>query len=185
VPSPFKESSPVPYSVTLKKATMLDYPMIQNMARFYVYDLSRECGVEEGWEIPKDGLYECFDLKSYFVNDDRAPYLILADDEIAGFAMINKVGARPYVDWNIGEFFILAKFQKNGVGREAATQIFNAHPGVWNVMTMPLNARAEMFWSQVIEEYTGQKVIPSPEMIMNPHPHPMKVFEFQTTFQPG
>lgn len=159
---------------------MLDYPMIQNMARFYVYDLSRDCGREEGWEIPKDGLYECFDLKSYFVNEDRFPYLILANDEIAGFAMINKVGARPYVDWNVGEFFILAKFQKRGLGREAAIQIFNAHSGVWNVMVMPLNQSAEKFWSNTIEDYTGKTIEPYPEMIMNPRPHPMNVFEFQS-----
>jgi hypothetical protein len=28
-------------------ATLEDYPTIQNMARFYVYELSRECGFTE------------------------------------------------------------------------------------------------------------------------------------------
>lgn len=30
--------------ITLIKASLSDYPTIQNMARFYVYDMSRYCG---------------------------------------------------------------------------------------------------------------------------------------------
>ena len=48
-------------------ATIADYPIIQNMARFYVYDLSRECGpISSEWAMPANGLYECFDFKIYF-----------------------------------------------------------------------------------------------------------------------
>lgn len=50
----------------LVEATLKDYPLIQNMARFYVYDLSRDCGfISKDWALSTDGLYECFDLKHY------------------------------------------------------------------------------------------------------------------------
>ena len=51
-------------NVHILSATLADYPTIQNMARFYVYDLSRECGlISEDWAIPSDGLYESFDFR--------------------------------------------------------------------------------------------------------------------------
>ena len=49
-------------------ATYNDYPVIQNMARFYVYDLSRYCGfISEDWSMPANGLYECFDFNRFFI----------------------------------------------------------------------------------------------------------------------
>jgi hypothetical protein len=50
----------------LVKATIENYPVIQNMARFYVYDMSRYCSHIPTWECPESGLYECIDLKIYF-----------------------------------------------------------------------------------------------------------------------
>ncbi|WP_338453498.1 hypothetical protein [Candidatus Bealeia paramacronuclearis] len=166
--------------ITLQKLTLQDYPLIQNMARFYVYDMSRDCGSQEGWELPADGLYECIDLKSYFIKDDRIAYLISAENETAGFALLNKVGAAPYVDWNMGEFFILAKFQRRGFGKESAFKIFDLHPGVWNVMTMPLNQSAHCFWNETINDYTHENFQLAAKTILEPSPHPMNVFEFRS-----
>jgi predicted acetyltransferase len=92
------------------KASIEDYPLIQNMARFYVYDMSLHCGHLAGWGLPQDGLYECFDLKSYFTDLDKYSLLIKVKNEVAGFAMINKTGSTKDIDWNMAEFFILAKF---------------------------------------------------------------------------
>ena len=79
----------------LVKATIEDHPIIQNMARFYVYDMSRYCGRGASvfdWSCPDDGLFECIDLKPYFEAEDRYAFLIKAGDERAGFALINKIG---------------------------------------------------------------------------------------------
>lgn len=166
--------------ITLQKATLQDHPLVQNMARFYVYDMSKECGWREGWELPTDGLYESFDLKPYFINDDRIAYLIHKGHEVAGFAMINKVGATPYTDWNMGEFFILGRFQGQGVGKNSALQIFSAHPGIWNVMVMPCNKSAQHFWSKLIETYTEGRFQSAQKTIPDPTPHAMNVFEFRS-----
>jgi hypothetical protein len=50
----------------LVQAIINDHPTVQNMARFYVYDMSRSCGHLPDWECPDDGLFACVDLKSYF-----------------------------------------------------------------------------------------------------------------------
>lgn len=78
-------------NINIITATLADYPVIQNMARFYVYDLSRQCGfISKEWMIPEDGLYECFDLKSYFEDPARRVYLIRVEEELAGFTLLNR-----------------------------------------------------------------------------------------------
>lgn len=51
----------IPYSITLDKAEESDQSVVQNLARFYTYEMSRYCGLLPGWETPEDGLYSCFD----------------------------------------------------------------------------------------------------------------------------
>ncbi|WP_454783756.1 GNAT family N-acetyltransferase [Legionella sp. WA2024007413] len=139
----------------LVQATLEDYPTIQNMARFYVYDMSKECGFNStDWNIPADGLYECFDFKEYFVNETRKAYKVLIDGELAGFVLLNHEVKFPKTDWNMGEFFILGKFQKKGVGRAVVEKVFKLHPGHWEVSVIPENQIAYRFWHKTISEYT-------------------------------
>lgn len=99
------------FEVDLIPATFKDYPIIQNMARFYVYDLSRECGfISKVWALPTDGLYESFDFKDYFEDSSRKAFLIKVKDELAGFVLLNKAITSFRVGWNMAEFFILARF---------------------------------------------------------------------------
>jgi predicted acetyltransferase len=136
-------------------ATLSDYPVIQNMARFYVYDLSRECGfISSDWAIPSDGLYESFDFKDYFHDVDKRAFLINVDDEIAGFILLNQKGILPETEWNMGEFFILAKFQGKGIGSNAAQHIGNTHSGICELSVIPENKNAANFWRRVILSYS-------------------------------
>ncbi|MCC8406915.1 MAG: GNAT family N-acetyltransferase [Rickettsia endosymbiont of Sceptobius lativentris] len=119
--------------ITILPATLVDYPLIKNMGRFYVYDMSRYCGFtsdEYDWALPQDGLYEADDYKKYFTEVDRKTYLIKVNGEIAGFALLNKVGTHDKIDWNMGEFFIIARFQNRGIGRQVAKQIWQMHKGL-------------------------------------------------------
>lgn len=51
--------------ITINKASLEDMNTIQNLGRFYVYDMSRFCGFLSGWETPENGLFECIDLSRY------------------------------------------------------------------------------------------------------------------------
>jgi predicted acetyltransferase len=85
-------------------ATLEDYPAIQNMARFYVYEMSRECGLHSAdWACPADGLYESFDFKQYFTPPDKKAYLVKVNEELAGFVLIYQSGEQPHVLWHIGK----------------------------------------------------------------------------------
>ena len=142
-------------NVTLILATIADYLLIQNMARLYVYDLSRACGfISQEWVIPADGLYESFDFKHYITDSDRRAYFVKVDGEIAGFVLLHQSGTSLEAQWCIGEFFILAKFQGKGVGRDVAYQIWNMHQGIWDVSVIPENKMAHAFWLKTISGYT-------------------------------
>lgn len=144
--------------VSIVEASLDDYPTIQNMARFYVYDMSRYCGhISSEWAIPKNGLYECFDFKVYFEDIERKAYLIKVDEELAGFVLLNKCSTTPSVDWNKGEFFILAKFQGTGLSRQVTELIWSMHYGLWEVSVIPENIRGLAFWRKAISQATKGK----------------------------
>lgn len=164
--------------IDLILAKVEDQAMIQNLARFYVYEMSRYCGLLLDWKTPSNGLYECDDLSRYWNEPNRYPFLILVDNEIAGFALINKIGSSEDVDWNMGEFFILAKFQSKGIGRRAATQVFDQFHGTWEVMQIPENKGAIDFWQKVVCDYTHHRFESCLKIIDEPKPHPMVVLKF-------
>lgn len=143
--------------IEIISATILDYPTIQNMARFYVYDMSRYCGfISKDWAMPEDGLYECFDLKKYFEDSDRKAYIVkLESNELVGFVLLNKHATSIDIDWNMGEFFVLAKFQGKEIASELAKKIWNMHPGKWEVSVIPENLPALAFWRKNISHATN------------------------------
>lgn len=167
--------------INIIPATLSDYPMIQNMARLYVYDLSRECGfISPDWALPPDGLYESFDFKDYFQNSDKRVFLIRSDQEIAGFILLDQSGLFPETTWNMGEFFVLAKFQNKGVGTFAATKIWDMHPGNWEVSVIPENKNAANFWRRVISEYSSNVFTESIQHVDYDSDQPQRiVFQFK------
>lgn len=143
-------------AVTVKPASISDYPMIQNMARFYVYDLSKECGhISNDWRLPVDGLFESFDFKNYFEENTRKAYLVKVYDDVAGFIFLNQAVTCKDSDWNVGEFFILGRYQRHGVGKIAAEKIWQMHPGKWEVSIIPENTLALKFWENAISKFTA------------------------------
>jgi predicted acetyltransferase/predicted GNAT family acetyltransferase len=171
--------------ITLSKATPEDNNTIQNLGRFYVYEMSRYCGFLPTWDVPSNGLFECIDLSSYCEKPDRYAFLVKVDDELAGFVLINKVGSTPIVDWNIGEFFIVSKFQGKGVGSYVAEQVFNQFPGVWETSQIPENKAAIEFWNKVVSRYSHGQFEKDLKTVPEPKPHPMVILKFTSQGSPN
>ena len=163
---------------TIVKATEEDKETIQNLGRFYVYEMFRYCGFNPGWETPANGLFECIDLSSYTEKSDRFAFLIKVENELVGFVLINKVGSTPDVDWNMGEFFVVSKFQGKGVGRFVAEQFFKQFSGIWEVSQIPENKAAIDFWDKVIDQYSKGQFEKSLKIVSYPKPHPMVILKF-------
>jgi ribosomal-protein-alanine N-acetyltransferase len=166
--------------LALEVASREAYPLIQNMGRFYVYDISEYLGHEHQFKLPRDGLYECIDFKKYWEDSESFPFLVHYDKEVAGFAIVDKKGSEPGVDFNMAQFFILRKFQGKGLGRLAAYRCFNRFPGVWEVMVMPRNEGAYRFWRTIIKGYTHNQFSEVTRPITHLRKEPKNIFKFDS-----
>lgn len=142
-------------NLKLITATIEDYPTIQNMARFYVYDMTQDLD----FEIPQDGLYSCYDFKKYWLDKAAHVFFIYYQSELAGFVIIDKKGSDTDIDFNMAQFFVLRKFQGKGVGTAIVHRCFEQFPGTWEIMVMPGNKGAYKFWEKIISGYTNKKFL--------------------------
>jgi predicted acetyltransferase len=60
---------------------------------------------------------------------------------------VNKIGSTSDVDWNVGKFFIVAKFQGTGFGEDIGKQLCEQFPGVWEAAAMPENTASRRKWA--------------------------------------
>ena len=126
------------------------------LARFmelYSYEFSAYTGDD----INEYGCYGYDHIDDYWNEEGRFPYLIRVDGKIAGFALIcphcdylKEAGARC-----IGEFFVMLKYRRKGVGAAAATQLFEKHRGAWEICYLRNNLPASKFRKNVVEKYTN------------------------------
>jgi predicted acetyltransferase len=141
--------------VELVAASMLEHdPLLRNLYQFYVYEFSRffDQQVSNDGRFEETGLEGCWDKKG------RRVFLIKADDQIAGFAIVDVNVPSPMIPGEIimemVEFFVMAGFQRSGVGRQAALNLFRRFPGKWEVFELKSNLNAQQFWRIIIGTYT-------------------------------
>ncbi|MBN1766128.1 MAG: GNAT family N-acetyltransferase [Sedimentisphaerales bacterium] len=139
-------------NIEVTEAREQEKSILQNLARFYVYDLSEFTG----WPCRDDGLFGMNDLSEYWEDKTKFPFLIKVDSELAGFTLVNRWDPmEPEATCEAYEFFILRRFRRRGVGRYAAETLFELFPGRWLVAQLPRNKPAIAFWRNVIDHYTG------------------------------
>jgi predicted acetyltransferase len=82
----------------------------------------------------------------------------------------------PHV-YDIAEFFVLRRYRRSGVGREAAFLAWDRYPGSWTVRVAEGNAGALEFWRRAIDQYAGGTVT---EVRRQGDPIAWRVFEFDS-----
>jgi predicted acetyltransferase len=127
-----------------------DFPVVTNLSRFCIYDMSAHMG----WPCPSNGLFGGCDE---FFDDWRAgrthPYVLRVAGELAGFAATKPMEGVNH--FSIQEFFVLAKFRRKGTGRHVAWDLFSSYPGRWGIEQLMGNMPAIHFWRMVVAAYTG------------------------------
>ncbi len=138
--------------ISVEPATKADQPVLANLIQFYVYDFTGF----KAWDVQEDGRFEGYGLEGCWTSDDRHPFLIRVDGQLAGFAIVDDrshlTGARGI--WDIADFFVLRRYQQRGVGEYAARMLFDRFRGHWEVRIMAANLGALAFWRKVINRYT-------------------------------
>ena len=99
---------------------------------------------------------------NWFSNELSHPLVILKGTEAVGFALVTRprfsgAGEKP-ADFLLSEFFIRRKHRRVGIGREAATLIFNRFSGDWEIIEYDRNPTAIAFWRGVLNTYASGRV---------------------------
>ncbi|GAA0340309.1 GNAT family N-acetyltransferase [Bacillus carboniphilus] len=146
----------VTMKTTLHSIQLNQKPVLENLLQYYFYDFS-EFNSADVTETGKFGDYPYTHL--YWEEEGRYPYFIYYDEKLAGFALVSKEKSEGNNYFSISEFFVLKKFRRLGVGREAAITAFSEHRGEWEVFQMASNQPAQKFWRRVIHEFTNGEYV--------------------------
>lgn len=147
-------------SVHVVAAARVQEPILTNLLEPYIHDFSEFHFVELG----QDGRFGYKGLSDYWTEPDHHPFLITADNKLAGFALVKKARALTgdHQVWDMAEFFVVRAHRKQGVGLAAAHQVWKLFPGPWQVRVMNVNRGALEFWQRAIDTFAGQHIDPAP-----------------------
>ena len=120
-------------------------PVLERLWQLYRHDLSE---FRDSWP-GDDGLFAAERLADYVAGVDRTCYLIRADDRLGGFVLIreNADGLRT-----LGEFFVVRRARRLGVGHAAAATVLRRHPGRWQIAFQETNPTGARFWRHLASE---------------------------------
>jgi len=107
--------------VTVERAPESARPLLARLLELNAHDFSEI----DGRDVREDGEFGYLYLDRYWAEpEDRQALLLRCDDAIAGMAMVRR--GPPH---QVAEFFILRKFRRRGVGRQAARTYCAPGPG--------------------------------------------------------
>jgi len=147
------------YHIKLLEASVADKPVMRSLMQLYQYDTSEF----NGQDPDPHGLFDYPDLDHYWTEhgrreEGRIAILIQINDVVAGFALINNfslVVPRKPSTRSLAELFIMRKWRRRQIGKMIVKEIFDNFPGHWEIRQERENTSAQLFWRNVIQEYTG------------------------------
>ena len=96
---------------------------------------------------------------NWFANDQSHPLVILKGPEPVGFALVTRpriaTAGESAVNYHMSEFFVRNQYRRHGIGRDAATLIFDRFAGDWDIVEYQRNPGAVAFWRRVVSAYCG------------------------------
>lgn len=137
--------------VTLREPSRSDRNLIRRMMELYLHDFSEY----DGSDLDEHALFSYGDLDYFWFEPTHAAFVLTVDEKLAGFVLVDNEVVMEDSERSLTEFFVLRKYRRQGVGRQAAVQVFERLPARWEVRVIAENVPARDFWRRVLAEYTG------------------------------
>ena len=138
-------------NIEIREAALAEKTLLRNLLELCQHDYSEY----DGEDVDEHGLFGYRYLDHYWTDAGRYPFLIRVDARLAGFVLVRVVDSKDRTQtYSIAEFFVMRKYRRHGVGRQAACFVFDRFPGPWIVCQEAGNLPAQHFWRQIIGEYT-------------------------------
>ena len=142
-------------TITFRVATWADKSVLRQLVELYQYDMS------DFWpqDLNEHGEFGFVGVERYLRNPKLRAYFFLVDGKYAGFGMVDPDVSLPENEYWMGQFFVMKRYRRIGVGKQGARHIFEQHRGRWEIGQVPLNKPARSFWVKTIAEYTNGNFI--------------------------
>jgi predicted acetyltransferase len=110
----------------------------------------------------KDGQLIYPYLAHYWREPDRFAFILEADGQDCGFALVRKVldPDTGHTYSSMAEFYIAPGHRHLGLGRAAAKIVMQRFPGPWEVSVLKNNLLARSFWPNVLDELCVKEIEP-------------------------
>jgi predicted acetyltransferase len=159
---------------SLEPALHSDTTVVANLLELYAHDLSAAFSLELG----TDGRFGYEPLALYWSQPNRRfPFLIRRGALLAGFVLVTR--GSPLSDdpnvLDVAEFFVVRRYRRCGVGRQAAIALWNRFPERWIVRVSDEYHDGCLFWMSVVADYTNGDFI---ETRRSDEQRVWRVFEF-------
>jgi predicted acetyltransferase len=140
-------------TIEMQEARPGDKDTLANLMQLYMHDFSEHWSGTSNGDLLDDGRFAPYPrLDAYWQEPGRVPLLLRHDGRLAGFALINGVSAdSPHR--SVGEFFIVRKHRRIGLGAAAAHAIFSRYPGQWQTAVARRNVDALAFWRNAVSRH--------------------------------
>jgi predicted acetyltransferase len=119
------------------------------LVQLYIYDLAGAY-----WDVEPNGAFAPASWhRRFWTGRGRQLFVLRVRGRLAGFVLLRDRahyagrGVRE-----IGEFFVLRKYRRRGVGTRAALTLFRRFAGRWEVAELTWNVAAQRFWRRVIRK---------------------------------
>ena len=128
--------------------------IFDNLLNLYFYDFAEILG----YDIGADGSY--LTSSHEWGDPGEIVYLLYVAELPAGFAIIgpgSEIDQRTDV-WDMHEFFVIRRHRRDGLGSWLAREVWQKHPGTWDVRVVKPNTGALEFWARITQECAGVPV---------------------------
>jgi predicted acetyltransferase len=136
--------------ISIKQAAIEHKPVIHALLQPYLDELSR---FPDEHPDPKDsrGVYVYPYLDNYWQEPGiRFPYLLYADGEIAGFALVRKDANH----WEMVEFYVKPEFRGKQLAETCAKDILGRHSGIWRIEFNRHNQDGRNLWTKMAKRFS-------------------------------
>ena len=137
--------------ITIETVKIEEKEILRNLLEKYNYEFSQY----EKTDVNSLGLYGFDYLDYYWTEKNYFPYFIKLNNLLAGFAMVtDHLDINIETNFTMAEFTIFFKYRKMGIGRYVVKELFKKHKGKWQIKFHPKNETSEIFWTNVVNEYS-------------------------------
>ncbi len=135
--------------VELQEVHPLERDALWRLKQLCIHDYSES----DRFEIGPEGNFNYRWFDAYFREAERYPFFIRIGEQLSGFVMVRESNGEEDWDFQIAEFFILRRYRRMGIGRDAARQVLRMFPGVWGISFNDENTPAANFWRSVAGQF--------------------------------